>query len=126
MENSSKQTSIFGYSIFCNCRKWKQSMGVITYFSIISKLVMCVHHDLYTWEVLCCVMIKNVSLHAQANGVAYQLCILHRIATCLNLHVCLPLCLHMHMWYSSGYRHDAHAKGLCSLQRYSHSPKSQV
>lgn len=38
MENSRKQTNIFGYSIPCNCRKWKHRTGVINPFFNISKL----------------------------------------------------------------------------------------
>lgn len=42
MENSRKQTNIFGYSISCNCRKRKHSAGVINHFFNISKLPSCV------------------------------------------------------------------------------------
>lgn len=48
MENSSKQTNLFGYSRFCNCRKHKQSIGIINYFSVISKLLSCVRITTYT------------------------------------------------------------------------------
>jgi len=89
MENSSKKTSTSGYSIYCTCRKCKQSMGVINYFSSISKLLSCVHITSYTH--IGSIMTKDISLHAQVHDTAYQLCILHIHWHVLkDKHACTP------------------------------------
>lgn len=95
MENSRKQTNIFGYCIFCNCRKCKQSMGVINYFSVISKLLSCIHITTYTH------IGNSMEYHdqecffpAQVHDIAYQLCILHIHCHVLK-HKCACHCIYI-------------------------------
>lgn len=119
MESCSKQTNVFGYSILCNCKKCKQSMGVINYFSIISKLLSCVRITTYT-HIGRITQYYNQEYFFTCTSSWYCISAVYTVYTLacaqrqMGIYACH--CVYICTWYTSGYRHYARERRLHSFK----------